>query len=211
MVKKEIPKKLIVWTGLIYILVLFLGIIIARVGWIKITTFLIVFIFIPFFVIGAIGILWFWWTSSRKNKNEDDDKWNQEQKIDSSTVEQWVKDLILARRHTSFEITNIELLSSGDKGKEVPIYYVSGYGLQSKKYHNIFINSIEPEKRHSIIEGSLTKSDIVEKARNLTYRPEHKKYETILVKSDDGIVRETRRELQDVVQIQNDIQKIKNQ
>ena len=192
--EKKYIKTLFIIIGILILLLIF-GIYITSLGWITVGQLIIWFILIPIAVPGFIIALIYIIKNWKSKKKEDEDIFKRAEKVDSTSVEPWVKKFLKEKYCDDIEIEHNEYMSIGKKGEVTPMIYLNGRGRTTNFFWHILVNLIEPDKRHTMVHGDYVREDIERMAEALSYIPPKKAKEVIKITFPDGTTREINRDL----------------
>jgi len=150
-------------------------------GW---TLFLVVIL--PLIITGFIaGAIFLFKKSSELDHIENIFK--KKKVLNSSTVGEWCKERIL-EKGDNLVIDNSIMKQSGRKGERTPVAYITGKGSALYLNYHIFVNLVEPEDYHTIIERkrNLTETQIQKYVDDLSYAPLPKKKRIVRTIGADG-------------------------
>ena len=187
--------------GVGYILLFFLGLYLATIGWITAWQFLLYLLIIPIFVITIIGLPIYVFLQIKKNKEEQLDIFKQSKKLDATTVLDWTRDYMKKKHHENVELTWKEDMTIGKKDSLTPIIYLIGISTKTMKKYHILVNLLDPEGRNTIVYGDFSSEELTKMAEKLSYDPPKRTKEIIKVINTDGTIREIERDIEQPDQI----------
>lgn len=176
--KDELPKKevstitkVIIISLIIYIIIVSITILLYSKDYISIVALLSI-IAVPF-IIGLIIYVLYYINRKLELRNSIDNK--NEQKLNSSTVENWSRKYFREHYATEIEIINNRSRLVGSNKELTPVSILKIYGLTTYKYYLFLVNLTDPEGKNTVLDDIHSESDIeremIHLAYSLPYKP----------------------------------------